>query len=112
MVIKIMPEYGTGPLWQKKSKGEPFYNIALKELSLSASLIKELEDFDMMYQNTFNEDYPPDSGFSSQSEESAFEKKGIKIWRNMVLELPPEIRVVYYSVIEKRLHETITNLKK
>jgi hypothetical protein len=111
-VIKIMPEYGTGLLWERKSKEEPFYNIAPKELTLSTSLIKQLEDLDRMYQNTFNEDYPPDSGFPSQSAESIFEKKGIEIWEALKSELPSEINVVYYSVVKKRLYENIVDLKK
>lgn len=110
--IKIMPEYGTGLLWQKKSKDEPFYNIAHKELALSTLLIKQLEDFDRMYQDTYNEDYPPDSGFSSQSEELIFEEKGIAVWQALITELPSEINVVYYSKIKKRLYIDIDDLGK
>lgn len=111
-VIKIMPEYGTGLLWERKSSGNPFYNIAPKELLLSSSLISQLEDWNTTYQNTFNEDYPPDSGFSTQNAGYAFEKKGIEIWEALISELPSNVNVIYYSVIKKKLYENVVDLKK
>lgn len=111
-VIKIMPEYGTGPLWQKRSSEEPFYNIEPKELHLSSSLIDQLEDLDVMYQSTFNEIYPPDSRFASQNAESVFEEKGIEIWKALMSELPSEINLVYYSVVNNKLYEDIFDVKK
>ena len=110
-IIKIMPEYGMYPLWIEKSKMEPFESIAIEDLKLSTSLMDKIKDWDNKFQNTYNENYPQNSGFKSQREKSLFEDNGIKIWKELQSELTNEIKVVYYSVLENKLYENLIDLK-
>jgi hypothetical protein len=105
-----MPEYGTSPLWLKEKTNSPFYNIRGEELKLSPSLIEKIKNWDFAFQNTLNEDYPPDSGFVSKEAEATFEHEGIRIWEMVSLELPTGADVVYYSVIKNKLYNNIFDI--
>jgi len=109
-LIKIMPEYGTNPLWLKEEIDSPFSNISGEELKLSVSLIEKIKNWDFVFQNTLNEDYPPDSGFVSKEAEAVFEHEGIRIWELVKLELPSDADVVYYSVIKNNLYNNIFDI--
>lgn len=110
-IVKIMPEYGTGMLWQKKSKEDVFSYITPQDLKLGHVLITKLKDWDVLYQGTFNENYPPDSGFANKNERKKFEEKGLELWQDLIIELPSTIKVIYYSVIEEHLFEDIKELQ-
>jgi hypothetical protein len=102
-VIKIQPEYGTGPLWMKDSPTEPHSNLSTDKFNLSASLKERIDSWDKKYQNTLNHDYPPDSRFDSAQEEVIFEEEGLSIWKAMTNELSPEITIVYFSILNNKL---------
>lgn len=98
-----MPEYGMYPIWIQYSSSEPFANINIDELNLSVSLAEKLKEWDAMFQNTFNQEYPPNSGFITNVVESIFEEKGISIWQEMLSELSENYEILYYSTIENKI---------
>lgn len=106
-----MPEYGAGCLWARDNEEEPFYSIDPGEVGISIALINQLEAFNNIYQDTLNEDYPPDSRFPSKDAESDFEKRGIDIWEKLSLELSPDITIIYHSVVQDKTYNHISDLK-
>ena len=101
-----MPEYGMFPLWIKENDIDGFENISINEFSVSSSLKCKLDDWDNSFQNTFNEAYPPDSGFAHTEEASLFEEEGIKICKALQSEIG-EFEIKYYSVVNHKLYEDI-----
>lgn len=109
--LKIMPEYGMYPIWITDSNGQPFENISPDELNIAESARQKLENWDMMFQNTFIEKCPPDSGFDSPELEAIFEKEGVEIWSLIKKDLFSKMNVVYYSVIENKLYTDMSDFK-
>jgi hypothetical protein len=104
-IIKIMPEFDMSPLWLKESANRPYENVSINSLDISNSLIARIIEWDSKYQQTFNEDYPPDSGFTSTQEEEKFEECGMTIWQDLKSELSNKTIVIYYSPVRNKLFE-------
>jgi hypothetical protein len=101
-VLKLMPDYHCFPLW--KTGGE-IGNVDPDDLPLTNDLKAALRAWANAYDNTLNQEYPPDSGFASPAEEEAFEVEGRRLWNVLQAQLGPEYKVAYYSSPEARLLE-------
>lgn len=101
-ILKLMPDYQCFPLW--KTSGE-IGNVNPDELPLTNDLKVALRAWANAYDNTLNQEYPPDSGFASPLEEEAFEAEGKRLWKELQAQLGPEYQVAYYSSREARLLE-------
>jgi len=93
--IKLMADYGCYPLWWVSSDAVGAVDPA--ELPLKLEIMQQLKRWSLTYDATLNQDYPPDSGFASETDTQAFEQEGIRLWRQLVEELAPNYDVAYFS---------------
>ncbi len=101
-IIKLMADYGCHPLWDIGPTGPR--DIDPQNLPLSESLIKKLEIWSRQYDETLNEDYPPDSGFPTTSEHGSFVMQGKYLAQEISKELGSEYKVFYYDdLIDKTI---------
>lgn len=89
--IKLMADYGCFPLWE--ASGE-VGNINPNDLPLSQKMRQLLVDWAYAFDQTLNEDYPPDSGFKSQAEEIEFKQQAARLADQLREELGPEFEVI------------------
>lgn len=92
--LKLMPDYDCYPLWYSDSD---FGNVEPTTLTLSQATRDRLESWAKKYDDTLNEEYPPNSGFVTPEEEAEFELEGVLLWLQLRRELAPDYEVVYYS---------------
>jgi hypothetical protein len=101
--IKLMAEYGGTILWSADpSSVGP---VELGTLPLTDDLKAAIRNWAAAYDRTLNQDYPPDSGFTTPEEAAAFEAEGRHLWKELQAQLGPEYKVAYYSDREARLLE-------
>ena len=89
--IKLMPEFMCDPIWY--DGGPEVGPISPFDLPISRSLAQAVSDWDNKYQKTYNDSYPPDSGFSSPENEEAFYREGETLVEKLQEELGANYRV-------------------
>ncbi|MBD2570784.1 hypothetical protein [Anabaena lutea] len=99
--IKLMADYGCYPLWWVSP--DKIGNIDPETLPLSQETITRLEKWEESYNASLNwEDAGDSPGFSTE-EQTAFEKEGISLWKQLQKELAPNYEVVYFSEILRKV---------
>jgi hypothetical protein len=101
-VIKLMADYYCHPLWEVAPEID---NIDPSTLPISDSMQAALRAWATTFDETLDQDYPPDSGFADPEQRAAFEAEGHRLWRKLQRELGEQVRVVYYSEREQRVLE-------
>jgi hypothetical protein len=79
--IKLMADYGCFPLWW--ASGE-VGNIDPNDLPLSPELRQLLADWARAFDQTLNQDYPPDSGFKSEVDEVEFKQQATRLAAQLI----------------------------
>ena len=97
--IKVMADYECWPLWN----GE---NLDPDSLPISKYLREQLAAWAERYDETLLDEYPPDSGFSNESEAEKFVNDGRELAKLLALELGKEFAVTYFNELSREL-ETI-----
>jgi len=102
--LKIKAEYGCSPIWIKE-EGGIFENILIDDegLSLPVEIMEVLKKWQDEYENTYDENYPPDSAFSSLDAEKLFNQNGVKIWNDLIEYFNGKFKVIYFDVLENKL---------
>ena len=90
--LSIRTEYGAWPIWDV----DYFGYIDPAQLPLAEDTVKRLLTWQMTLDTTLDEEYPPNSGFSSEDERIAWRQEGIVLWQQVQKELEPEYEVYYY----------------
>lgn len=80
--LKINVEYQCSPLWIS-TDGIYFANLDVHDTDFRTELKQKIISWSESFENTYNDDYPPDSGFSSFELENIFENTGVKIWNEI-----------------------------
>lgn len=88
--IKLMADYKCYPLWEV---GNTVGDINPNDLQISESLKSDLLRWAKLFDQTLNEEYPPDSRFSSAAAENEFRQEGIRLTERLNNELTPLISV-------------------
>lgn len=70
-------------------------HVAVDELPVSDSLKSALKAWDAAYQSTYNDSYPPDSGFHSSELQEAHRKRGEELADLLQAELGDMFRIEY-----------------
>ena len=70
MKLKLMPEYECSPVWSVTDG--PLKNVPVEELAVDEQLREQLHEWDRRFQDTFDANYPPDSGFRDPQERAKF----------------------------------------
>jgi hypothetical protein len=89
--IKLMADYGCFPLWHVS--GEEVGDIDPNDLPLSQELRRRLADWAHTFDQTLNQDYPPDSGFKSEADEVEFKQQAIRLAEQLREELGAEFEI-------------------
>ena len=96
--IKIMPDYHCDPLWHY-SENE-VGNIDPKSLSISSSLMALLNEWAIKFDDTLDQEYPPNSGFKNKEAEIEFVANGLELAKLLKIELVG-IQVFYYDITKQ-----------
>ena len=104
IVLKLMPDYECHPLWEMR-EDDASRNLSPYDLELSSELTIALRAWANRFDQTLNQEYPPDSGFATPTDEDAFEREGLRLRDELKRELGSKYKVVYYSVKDERLVE-------
>ncbi|GAA4025534.1 hypothetical protein GCM10022386_05910 [Flavobacterium cheonhonense] len=108
MNIKISPEYGCFPLWISE-KDEIYSNVNHYDLNFSEDLKKNIENWNIKFQQTLNKEYPPDSSFGSLTDLIEFENEGILVWRDINKQMS-NVNVSYFSLLKDRYYYNLDEL--
>lgn len=99
--LKLMAEYGGTVLWWVNLTGvgpaDP------DALPISSGLRVALREWADAYDQTLNQEYPPDSGFSTPEAELDFEIEGRRLWKELQVQLGDEYKVLFFSTSESQL---------
>lgn len=91
---RIFPDWGqVSPIWNA-GPGEGPYNLILDHLKISDSLAREFRRWLNDFLDTFNDDYPPDSGFTTEAESQEFLERGRQLTERFSEELGGNALVV------------------
>lgn len=85
-------EYLAPPIFIRSN--ERVGHVDLDELPVSAELKEAIAAWDRNFQITFDESYPPDSGFSSEGERLEHEKRGIELIARLRKELGHDYLII------------------
>ncbi len=88
-----MPEYNCWPLW---GVGEAT-NIDPSSLPIASTTIEKLQQWANAYDQTLNQDYPPDSKFKSEDERIRFNLLGRELLQALRNELGRDYEIVYHN---------------
>ena len=91
--LQVLSDYECFPLWRPGSSGVENVDPATLPVSgeLAAALLRWAEEFDQ----TLNQDYPPDSGFPLERDRQDFLQRGRHLAGRLARELGSGYRVTY-----------------
>lgn len=95
--IKYQFEYFCSPIWIKEtdSLNAIYENISILSAPLSNKSKSEIEDLNNIYQDTYNDNYPPEPIKLSLRDELIFAERLIKSFEEMQEELVGEYSVEF-----------------
>ncbi len=108
MNIKISLEYGCFPLWISE-KDEIYSNVNHYDLNFTEDLKKNIDKWNIKFQQTLNQEYPPDSSFSSLADLIEFEKEGVLVWRDIMKQML-NVNVSYFSLLKDKYYCNLDEL--
>ncbi|MCL8267630.1 hypothetical protein [Leptospira weilii] len=97
MKFKVSPEYECSPVWEYNESGTK--NIDVMLLPISISLKKRIEQWDKIFQSTYNRDNPTESKFSTKMDEAHWDREGVEIYIALLKEIGVSHEVEYYRYI-------------
>jgi hypothetical protein len=74
--------------------------IELTKLHISPYLLMQLEEWNAAFQQTFFEDYPPDSGFKSEEDRDLHNKWGVILTTLLQRELGASVQIEFRPLNE------------
>jgi hypothetical protein len=93
MKLKVRADFQCYPIW--KDDDGLWLDIDPASLSISEGLAADFQAWAAAYDATFNEEYPPDSGFADQAAEQAFLATGRELSNRLAAELGGDAQVEY-----------------
>lgn len=105
--LRLMADFGSYPVWESFDDGG-LDNLDHKDLPISDELKCDLTSWEEHYQGTFNEEYPPDSGFSTETEEQTFYREGRMLWQRLRHELGSAFYLEPYKSYQVEANEEVT----
>lgn len=91
--LKLLAEYDCWPVWD--ISGDDTKDINPRLLNISSELVDLLNEWASDFETTFDDEYPPDSGFSSEEKEKEFLRKGDIIFQLLKEQLSGDTEVIY-----------------
>ncbi|TPG72822.1 hypothetical protein [Pseudomonas mandelii] len=93
MKLRIASEYSAGPIFCPDP--DRMGHIDIDDLPISQGLKIKISEWDCEYQATFDDDYPPDSGFGSPEEKFRHVAEGKKLADELQQELGSSYTIEY-----------------
>jgi len=94
--LKLSPEFESSPLWIG-SDGLIFHHLNIDNSPFNEELKRKLSEWAKKFEETLNQEYPPDSGFKTEEEEYDFEQLGLNIWKAIREHYSSHFEIVYYK---------------
>ena len=82
--FKYQFEFFCSPIWIEENVKNPTpRNVEIADLDINPYLKEELEELNHLYQEIFNDNYPPESDFKSTYVEKSYKKERAEAKREM-----------------------------
>jgi hypothetical protein len=94
--LKLGSEYGCSPLWIG-TDGVVYHHLDIANSPFGEELKQDLSEWAKKFEETLNQEYPPDSGFRTRQEAYVFEQLGFNIWKAIRQYYSSHFEVVYYK---------------
>jgi hypothetical protein len=98
--LSIRTEYGAWPIWDI----DDFGYIDPNQLPLEPETISQLLAWQAKLDDTFDQECPSNSGFSSDEDREAWRLEGIRLWQKIKKELEPPYKIYYYLYCKNKKH--------
>jgi hypothetical protein len=110
--LKLSPEYQCSPLWVSLD-GNFYENLSIDTSPFDEALKRRISDWAKSFEDTLNQDYPPDSGFSTRKREEDFEQAGFNIWNDIKQHYTNLYDIIYFnSYTLRRLYSNVPEYQK
>jgi hypothetical protein len=97
--LKLSPEYECSPLWVSVD-GDFYENLNIDASPFNEFLRSKISDWAINFEGTLNQDYPPESGFTTFEDEEKFEQDGVEIWKHILSHYASEYDKVFSFAAE------------
>lgn len=105
IIIRLSPEFFFYPLWVKEETDDIPRNIKHHDLEELNDLdIRLLDEYQNLFQNTYNAGYPPESRFKDQNEENYFNDLSINIG-NILKSKYPQSKIIRWDILKNTNEE-------
>ena len=95
----MFPEFGCHALWWGGGLDEPLGDIDPFSLPISKHLAADLVGWSQKFDDTLDQDYPPDSKFSSAAAKEEFVDEGRILAVALAESMGTQIEVTYHDII-------------
>ena len=99
--FRFMLEYLASPIFCDDI--EEMGHVDIEELAISEKLKKAIEKWNNEFQMTFDDDYPPDSGFTSREQLNRHIQRGKVLVEELREELGAGYEILYVPINDKWL---------
>jgi hypothetical protein len=96
--LRIAPEFGCYPIWISNGNLSVPESIPSTELHVSNELSELINKWDSLFQSTYNDDYPPDSGFLSEELCNLYFELSEDVYRKLIQELGNIYQFVFIGI--------------
>ncbi|MCT7904370.1 Uncharacterised protein [Candidatus Ornithobacterium hominis] len=104
--LKYSFEYFCSPIWIKENSTSIFENILVEDLPVEEDLKKDITNLNIIYQSTYNKDYPPEPINLSSDEELFFLNKVLNSSLRLKNALPSNYKILFdFQLWEDRIRE-------
>lgn len=103
--IDVMAEWGCDPVWFAHEDGA-VDNVDPISLDIPADLAQSLRDWAQWWDDVFDADYPPDTEFPDESQETEFIRRGEELARRLASVLNPSCPVIYMAAGDQDIDVT------
>lgn len=93
--LKYSFEYFCSPIWIKENSTSIFENILVEDLPVEEDLKKDITNLNIIYQSTYNKDYPPEPINLSSDEELFFLNKVLNSSLRLKNALPSNYKILF-----------------
>jgi len=94
--FRLRAVYGAPPIFNPDV--EEMGYVEPSELRLSANLLAQLGEWNREFQQTFSDDYPPDSGFASEDDRLRHNARGAELAVLLQQELGQSVRIEFIPI--------------
>jgi hypothetical protein len=92
-IFRMRAVYGAPPIFNPDI--DEMGHVELSDLHISSNLLSQINDWNVEFQKTFYDDYPPDSGFKYDEDRNRHNERGAELAFLVQQELGAEVRISF-----------------